>query len=29
MSVLRRIWTQSILVRVGVALGVVTLIALA
>ena len=28
MSVLRRIWTQSILVRVGVALGVVTLIAL-
>ena len=29
MSVLRRVWTQSILVRVGVALGVVTLIALA
>jgi len=29
MSVLKRIWTQSILVRVGVALGVVTLIALA
>ena len=29
MSVLQRIWTQSILVRVGVALGVVTLIALA
>jgi len=28
-SVLKRIWTQSILVRVGVALGVVTLIALA
>jgi len=29
MSVLQRVWTQSILVRVGVALGVVTLIALA
>lgn len=29
MSLLQRIWTQSILVRVGVALGVVTLIALA
>lgn len=29
MNVLQRIWTQSILVRVGVALGVVTLIALA
>jgi two-component system nitrate/nitrite sensor histidine kinase NarX len=29
MSVLKRIWSQSILVRVGVALGVVTLIALA
>ncbi len=29
MSQLRRIWSQSILVRVGVALGVVTLIALA
>jgi two-component system nitrate/nitrite sensor histidine kinase NarX len=28
-SVLKRIWTQSILMRVGVALGVVTLIALA
>lgn len=28
MNVLKRIWTQSILVRVGVALGVVTLIAL-
>ncbi len=28
MSILRRIWTQSILLRVGVALGVVTLIAL-
>lgn len=29
MSLLKRLWTQSILVRVGVALGVVTLIALA
>jgi len=29
LSLLRRIWTQSILLRVGVALGVVTLIALA
>ena len=29
MNVLQRIWTHSILVRVGVALGVVTLIALA
>ncbi len=29
MGVLKRVWTQSILVRVGVALGVVTLIALA
>ncbi len=29
MSVLKRVWTQSILVRVGVALGVVTVIALA
>ncbi|MBK9245578.1 MAG: type IV pili methyl-accepting chemotaxis transducer N-terminal domain-containing protein [Burkholderiales bacterium] len=29
MSVLKRMWTQSILMRVGVALGVVTLIALA
>ena len=28
MSLLKRLWTQSILVRVGVALGVVTLIAL-